>query len=172
MHSRQRMRLQKRTRKLSRTRSQLICVSGAVALVPAWRLRLSAIRRHGYWAPALSRAEAFPIMQCYAKKPALLASAGWCSRPSGLQCAVWLGRRTLHNIYVIGPETRAPAPVTAPRRRENDDARLGCGAVFGVLVPFALDLCACAKRARNEPCGAAQLLQVRFCRSFVSVKVG
>ena len=110
-------------------------------------------------------------MQCYAKKPALLAGAGWCSRPSGLQCAVWPGRRTLHNIYVIGPEARAPACAPAPRRRENDDARLGCGAVFGVLVPFALESFACAKRARNEPCGAALMQHVRFWGSSMRLKL-
>ena len=80
----------------------------------------SAHKRHGCWAPARTRAVSFPIMQCYAKKPALLASAGWCSRPSGLLYTLRIGRRTLHNIYVIGPETRAPALATAPRRRENE----------------------------------------------------
>lgn len=44
-------------------------------------------KRHGCWAPARTRAGSFPIMQCYAKKPALLASAGWCSRLCGMEPA-------------------------------------------------------------------------------------
>ena len=144
----------------------------AVRGAHGWSFGPSALRRHGCWAPALSRAEAFPIMKCYAKKPALLASAGWCSRPSGLLYTLRIGRRTLHNIYVIGPETRAPPPATAPRRRENDDARLGCADSFGVPARFALDLSACAKRARNEPCGAAQMPHFLFCLSSMQVKSG
>ena len=166
------MRLQKRTRKLPRTRVavdlRIRCGRAGAGL---------AITTVGNVTPCLLGAGSFPGGSIPYNAVLCKEAGAACQRrvvqpPLGF--GVWLGpgRRTLHNIYVIGPETRAPARVPAPRRRENDDARLGCGAVFGVRVGFALESCACAKRARNEPCGAALMPQIEFCRSSVSVKIG